>query len=243
MKNLLLGTALISSAFLFSANAYATSQTTATEQKLKVEVEVKEEKTFSELLEDYNKTDPSHSALFVTSREVNGWRVAGNDGKVVGEVRDVYIDASGNVKYVVTKFNRLRIREDVFMNPAEVQMSNIGNKYQLGLSEEQIETGSENMVKGKLPEAEENSVFTAKDLDRKKLETARGDKLGQVETILFAEDGLSAKALLVKVNFGPVRNKTMAIPFEALTIGIERGRPKVIISSEDAAAILTQATK
>ena len=246
MKKLLLGTALLSSAFLFPASANATSyttQTTTSGETVKVEVEIKEAKTFAEKLADYNKTDPTRSAMFVTAREISGWRVAANDGKVVGEVRDVYIDASGKVKYIVTKFNRLRIREDIFVNPADMQITNIGNKYQLGLAEEQIEAAAEQMVKNELPQSEENTTFTGDDLERKDLESSQGDELGQVDEILFSEDGLSASALLIKINFGPVRNKPIAVPFEALTIGMERGRPKVIISSEDAAAILMQATK
>ncbi len=197
--------------------------------------------SFAQKLEELNKGNPMNNPAFEASRKLLKRRIADSEGITVGEVRDVLIAQGGEVEMVIALFNRLHLSQEALLNVQDMQIKTLENRYQLGFNSKDIKIIFPEVPK-ELSDSDKSKFITVKDIKRKRLETTRGDKIGKIEDILFSEDGMQVKAAIVKVNYGPVRNKYVAVPFENIIFGKKRGHFKFYISSENALDIVKLAS-
>lgn len=247
MKHLLLCAASLCIVSFLSGPAFSVSYT-ATPQKSESETEneesteqntgqesVEENKaeTFEDKLIEFNKGD----VVLLESREILKGRIYDTDGVAIGEIKDVYLSEGGDISGILGVFGRLSLSGDVFLKKQDLKLKGYDSGYKLGFVGDEIKRVFSDLPK-KAPAPAGGKVLSSKQFAEKALRTAQGDDFGEIADIMFSEDKMHVDAALVKVNFGPVRNKLIAIPFEAVSFDIKRGRPFYTINSKMAAKVL-----
>jgi len=248
MKHLLLAAASLCLVSFLSGPAFSVSYTAtpqesdsdvvneeAAEQQESSEETLEENKaeTFEDKLIEFN----AGNVVLLESREILRGRIYDTDGVAIGEVKDVYLSEGGDISGIIGVFGRLSLSGDVFLKKQDLKLKGYESGYKLGFVGDEIKRVFSDLPK-KAPEPAGGKVLSSKQFAEKALRTTQGDDFGEIIDVMFSEDKLHVDAALVKVNFGPVRNKTIAIPFEAVSFDIKRGRPFYSINSKMAAKVL-----
>lgn len=248
MKRFLLTTALCAVTFGFTPYSLASDLFVSAPEEEKTQetndlssntttAQEETELTFDQKLIEYNKNKPLQNPKFTNTKDILDRRIADNQNKIVGEVKDIIIAQGGKVAFVQGVFNRLHLQGEVLLNYADMQIGYTEDGYSLGFKAEEIKE-----IHGELPKElsadKAQKQVSLKDIKGKRVKTKKGDQIGEIEQVLFSEDGSEALAAYVIVDYGPVKNVEMAVPFEALTFSQKNGRPEFFVDTETAMKIL-----
>lgn len=191
------------------------------------------ELTFAEKLELFN----NGGKTLVETRDILRGRVADAEGKAIGEVKDVFVMEGGFLAGITANMGRLSLSGDLFLTPQETGLSGTDIGYGINLTGKQVKSSYDSIAKGP-PDISGGKILSAQSFAGRDVTTLKGKDFAKIADILFSEDGTRAEAALLKIDYGPVRNAVVAVPIEALTFGLKRGRPSFVIDSDRAAETL-----
>lgn len=191
------------------------------------------ELTFKEKLAKFNGGD----AVLIETRDILKGRVADSEGKVIGEVKDVFVAQGGEVVGITAALGRLSLSGDVFLSTPDMSLEGSTKGYAIGLTGTEVKGIFGEIPKG-APDSQGGKILSAKIFSGKDVKTLKDKDFGEILEILFAEEGTRVEAALMKINYGPVKNAVVAVPMEAIRFSVERGRPSFSIKSEEAAEVL-----
>jgi sporulation protein YlmC with PRC-barrel domain len=167
-----------------------------------------------ETLSELNRIQPLQNPAYTRLAKIEERNLLDRKNRVVGQVKDVIIGDRGQISSLNVEFDRLRMRDTVFLNYADMNIRPSSNGYILTYDKDQIEDLYPSFLSSMESAAGTDSdVFSAKKLPGAMVETADGRRLGIVEDVLFANEGARVEALFVNIKMGVLRGKTIAIPY------------------------------
>ena len=246
MKHLLLCAASLCLVSFLSTPTMAVSYTSSTqesdsdsdwdetsdEKKNEEEKKSSEEMTFEEKLAEFNST----KAFLTESRKLFSGQVSDNEDRVIGEIKDIIIGEGGEVMGIIAVLGRLSLG-DVYMNTQDMKLEGSEKGYRIAYSGNVLKKIFLDMPKTP-PQSPEGKILSAKALYKKDVITRKGDSFGKIVDLLFSEDARHVEAILMEVDFGPLRKTLIAVPMEALTFSQKRTKPIFTIDSKMAAKVL-----
>ncbi|MCB1681397.1 MAG: PRC-barrel domain-containing protein [Alphaproteobacteria bacterium] len=245
MKHLLLIAATLGLVSLLSLDTYAVNYTAMPDSDSKAESddssakEKSEEKsedtasmTFEEKLAEFN----GGRSFLTDSRDLFAGKVFDNEGKSIGEIRDIVIGEGGDVMGIIAVLGRLSLGE-AYLNAQDMDLEGNEKGYAIKYSKDDVRKVFLDIPK-KAPESPEGKILSAKALYKKDVITRQGDGFGRILDLLFSEDHLRVEAAVIEVDFGPVRKRPIAVPIEALNFSQKRTKPIFTIDSKMAAKVM-----
>ena len=195
--------------------------------------------SLADVLLAVNKNSVLNGGGYVSSKNLLKRGVRDSAGKQIGEVRDVYVASGGTVPAVTAVFNRLRLNGTVALDVTADKV--VGDKAGYvtgGLSAEQIQGGFPQLVERTKTASPTQNGFSVSKLIGADVMSRGGEEVGKVKEILFDVKGERADLAFVTLSYGPVKNKSVVVPFSTFTLEDKRGRGQLVAPVTDIETIL-----
>lgn len=214
--------------FLFSSSDYAAAQDAG-----------KPSAAFMEQLAQLNRMAPLQNPRYERARDILNRKILDSGNKTIGEVQDVVLDRSGNVESLLARFDRLHLRQDVYVNYQQMAVHGMTDGYRLAFQAARVEEMYPELLAGiETASGEDSDTVNLKALQGMALRDAQGQKIGEIKDVLFSPDGRFVQGLYVEVDSGTARGAGVAIPFDAVTF-LEKSRwTGALLGEQDAQALL-----
>jgi len=164
-------------------------------------------------LRKMNRVPPQQNPQYQSSEKVMKGHVMDRTKKTVGEIHDILLRPSGAIDSLHVEFDRLRLSTQVYVDYSDMGMRPTSSGYITSFEDDQIEAVFPELLANIQTAAGNEDILSTKKLIGRKVQSKDGRNLGQVEDILFDAEGGRADALFVKMNFGRLTGKGIAIPF------------------------------
>lgn len=194
---------------------------------------------FVQSLAEINKIQPMQNPGYKHADDMVNWRVLDNKNKVVGSVNDMIVTKNGSVTSLAVEFDRLKLPGEVFIDYRELNTRPASSGYILGLADNQLENLYPNLLANiETAAGEAGEAFSARSLMGALVRSTDGRTFGKVQNILFGGGGQRAEALFIALDGGTLRGKTLAVPFGQVALQDNAGRTEVMLTKEQADAML-----
>lgn len=196
---------------------------------------------------DYNRIKPLQNPRYERSSQIMKRRVTDSKNKVVGEVKDILFDRGGRVTSLFVDFDRLRLRQPVYLDYNMLDVESISSGYRLGFRDEEIETlypallSSIETASGGEDSEDVFAVLSLKAILGKTVIDSDGTVLGKLQDVLFDSDGAYVRSVYLNINHGMVHNKGVAVPLSILGFEEKTGQTYVVIDKAYVGPILEMA--
>ncbi len=195
-------------------------------------------------INDRNRIDPMQNPRYVSSDKVMKRHILDNASGVVGEVKDIIIDENGLVISLYVDFDRLRLAEPIYMNYKDLDAESVTSGYRLGMNKKEIEELYPSLlssIETAAGEGEGVKKYSVRELIGSSVVTSDGDNIGNLEDILFDQEGSYVRGIYLNINYKTVRNKAIAVPLSVINFEPDNGRIHVMIKKKFADLIVKYA--
>lgn len=194
---------------------------------------------FAENLLQINRVKPLQNPQYTSANDILKRRIMDYQNKVVGEVVDTIIDKNGYVASLLVDFDRMHLRQNVFIDYQKTGVEGTADGYVLALREDEIsQRYPELLADIQTAAGEEGDVISVKKLRGEALRNERGRKIGTVKDILFAPNGRRVEALYVSVDYDTVRDIGIAVPYNAVKFEGKMDKPNPVLAKADAETLI-----
>lgn len=190
---------------------------------------------------DMNRIKPMQNPNWERSASVMKSRIQDRKNKVMGDLEDITIDTSGNIKSLRVDLDRLQLGTDIVLNYDDMNIRSGGRAYILGFEEEQLQEFYPQILASIETASGENSDrISVRNIINSDVMAADGRRIGKVEDVMFDELGSVVEALVIRVRYRMVGGESVAIPFSMAEYKPDRGnRYNVTLSNADADSVLS----
>lgn len=193
-------------------------------------------------LNEMNRIQPLQNPEYERTDRILGRRILDRKNKVVGQVHDVLLTRYGNISSLAVDFDRLRLREEVYLSYSDTQIRPASNGYVLGFDSAQIKALYPELLANIETAAGNSDIFSVHKIVGADVKAQDGRTLGIVDQVLFGGNGSRAEALYVSLN-GMSRGKGVAIPFGSARMAYKEGQVSIMVSDDIADSMMTVANK
>ncbi len=188
-----------------------------------------------------NRLKPLQNPRYIRFEKILKRKVIDSHNKVVGEVGDVLVDTRGTISSIHVGFDRLHLRQNVYLNYEALDIESVSNGYRLAFDDEQVVALYPELLANIETASGQSDVFSLSSILGKKVLDAKGRKIAKVSDILFDDTARIVKALYLDVNYKTIRNKGVAVPFSKVSLGYESGRLVVRVPQDLSEIVLNYA--
>ncbi|MCK5375143.1 MAG: PRC-barrel domain-containing protein [Alphaproteobacteria bacterium] len=202
------------------------------------------QKTISE----YNRIKPLQNPRYEESSEILKRRVIDSRNKVIGEVQDVLFDRYGRVTSLYVEFDRLNLGQSVYLNHDILDVKSVTTGYRLGFNDDEIKTLYPALLSGietasGTTKDNEQNRFSLKDILDTDVINSDGIIIGNLQDILFDNNGAYVRSVYLNINHRSVHNEGIAVPISILKFIEKGGKSYVVIDNAYVDSILEMAKK
>lgn len=193
-------------------------------------------------LSEMNRLKPLQNPRYKQSENILNSRIIDQHKKVVGEIQDALIDVgqNGKITSLLVEFDRLHLRQPVFLNYEALGISTTTNGYQIQASANDLsERYPELLANIQTASGEDGDILSLSSIMGRTVRTSKGLKIGSVQDILFNKSGASVKAAYLNISYKTLRNKGVAVPLDVLEFTTKNGYVNVAIDQRYADTIIT----
>lgn len=170
---------------------------------------------FYDALSDMNSMPALQRPSFKQGGDILADNILDSKSRVIGEIDDVIVSSDGSVYSVAAEFDRLALRQSVFMRFDSLQMKGISNGYRIGFDREQIEDIYPTLLADiETAAGSDASQFSLSSFEGGRLKSESGRSIGDISEVLFDEFGERAQAVFVTSKFRGLKGETVAVPFD-----------------------------
>ncbi len=170
-------------------------------------------------LKEMNKSNILFNTQYESLNKVLKGNIIDNKNRIIGTIRDVYINPYGAIASVDAEFDRLRLRQSVPLSYRQMGIRPAGNGYALGFDAKEIEEIYPSLLANVEPAAGTGrEVFSVRSLKGAQVKTTEGQPVGRVSDILFTAQGGRVEALYITLEVGTQRGKGAAVPMGAIRL-------------------------
>ncbi len=192
---------------------------------------------------DMNRLKPLQNPRYIRFEKVLKRKVIDSHNKVIGEVDDILVDAKGHVSSLHVVFDRLHLRQSVYLNYGALDIESVSNGYRLSFDDEQVAALYPEFLANIETASGQSDVFSLSSVIGQKVINAKGRKIGQVSDILFDDTARTAKALYINVNYKTTRDQGVAVPFSKVSLDYTGARLAVHLPQDLSAVVLNYAAE
>jgi len=194
-------------------------------------------------MNDENRIDPMQNPRYVSSAKIMKRHILDNASGVVGEVEDIIIDENGYVASLYVDFDRLRLSEPTYMAFKDLDAESVTSGYRLGMNKKEIEELYPSLLSSIETAAggDEGKKYSVKELIGSNVVTDEGDSIGNLEDMLFDQEGSYVRGVYLNINYKTVRNKAIAVPLSVVNFEQDNGKMRVMIEKKFADLIVKYA--
>lgn len=189
-------------------------------------------------LAEINRIKPLQNKTFIPSNDILNRRILDDQNKVVGELEDAIISTNGRIQSLLVSFDRLRLRNSVFIDYNRLGVGSVSDGYRLGLRDEKIEELYPELLADIQTAAGEDDQFSITRMINSTVVNDRGQRLGKVTHVLFDEDARTVIGYHFNVNYRTIRNEGIAVPFRSVFFEEKSGRMQARIGQDFSDAML-----
>ena len=196
---------------------------------------------FQTALSEMNRLKPLQNPRYKLSDDILNRRLIDQHKKVVGEVQDAVIDISDNGKItsLLVDFDRLHLRQPVFLNYETLGISPTAGGYQIASSANSIsEFYPELLANIQTASGDDGNIFSLSSVLGRTIKTSKGLRIGDVHDILFDQTGTFVKGAYLNLSYKTIRKKGIAVPLDALDFTTSNGYINVSIDQKYADTII-----
>ena len=201
---------------------------------------------FKNTISDFNRLKPLQNPRYEQSEEILDRRILDSKNKTIGVVKDVIFDTrNGRVKSLYVDFDRLRLRQAVYLDYDQLNIESVSTGYKMGFAKDEIKS----LYPALLSSIETAAGETADYSKYINLETALGSQivssngtiLGTLEDVLFNDRGKYVRAFYLNINYSTIHNEGVAVPLSIVKFEDDFGKTKIIIDEAYIDTILEMA--
>ena len=187
-------------------------------------------------LEELNKSNILFNTQYESLTDIFKGNIIDNKNRVIGVIRDVYINPYGAITSVGAEFDRLRLRQSVPLPYQQMGIRPTNSGYALGFDAKEIEDMYPSLLANVEPAAGSGrEVFSVRALKNSRVKTPDGRVVGRVSDVLFAALGGRAEALYITLETGMQRGKSAAVPFGS--VRLPQSGDGVVMEADQAKAL------
>lgn len=190
--------------------------------------------TFALTLGEYNRVNPKQSNLYTRGSRLTGGRVFDAHDRTIGDLDDIIIDNSGNIKALQSSLNRLpHGGADLSLDYSSLNIAPTNGGYKLNQTETQLADMMPQLLSSIATAAGPGSgALSVKDLIGASVQSEKGARIGKIEDVIFEQSGAHVYALLIRVNYKSVAGKSISVPMEAAQYEQQGRSLNVVLSGE-----------
>jgi len=185
-----------------------------------------------------NRVKPQQNPKYERARDILDRRVLDRRSRVIGEVRDVVVDRGGTVSSLLVVFNRLHLKQEVFLNYNDLSVKGGYDDYELALLREDVRDMYPQLLANIETAAGDDDLLSLRNVKGTWLYNAHGKKLGRITDVLFSSDGRRAEAIYAEIDYGSLRDVGVAIPFNAAMFREKRGRLQAVLGPQESTQLV-----
>lgn len=191
---------------------------------------------FQESLNALNRLKPLQNPQYQKSSAILHGNVIDQQNKVIGQIDDVLVLSDGGaVMSLQVTFDRLQLREPVFLDFQKMKIGAASNGYQLSLRGEEVASIYPELLSNiETAAGTDNEIVSVNGLIGKSVSGANGQAIGEIQDVLFRKKGEQVDSVYVNVNSGIIRNVGVAIPISALNFSEYHERMSVKMAQDQA---------
>jgi sporulation protein YlmC with PRC-barrel domain len=167
----------------------------------------------TEVIAQTNRINALQNPKYDRAAEVLGRRILDRKSKVVGDVNDIILNENGNISYLDVEFDRLQLRNKVYVNYGTFNIRPTTNGYAMTFDANEIESVYPAMLADIESAAGEEDSYSLQKLQGMEVWTESGRKIGNISDVLFGADGQRAELIYVTLSSGNTRGDGLAIPY------------------------------
>jgi sporulation protein YlmC with PRC-barrel domain len=192
-----------------------------------------------------NRIKPLQNPKLMKSEAVLDRTVIDSQNKIVGRVDDFMIGADGAIAGAQISFDRLRLREPVFLSAQATSFTPSSNGFKIGLAGEQIQSMYPQLL---------NAIETAAGEDAMPQISLRSSigadvyaedqgRIGRIADVFLDDTGAKIQGFYIELEKGALRGSGVAVPLGMLSFMDNGGALAAQISQADASLLQSFAAK
>ncbi len=196
---------------------------------------------FEAKINKINRLKPLQNPRYELSKDILARSIVSRQNRVVGDVHDVLIDLNGGtVTTLLTDFDRLHLRQPVFLNYEAMNIAPTNDGYKLEFTEDSLEELYPSLLANiKTASGSEGNIFSLTSILGRDVLTSDHLKIGKIQDVLFDQTGTAVKSAYLNIDYKTIHDEGVAIPFESLSFKKHHdGRAVAIISKAHADAVI-----
>ncbi|MCB1783758.1 MAG: PRC-barrel domain-containing protein [Alphaproteobacteria bacterium] len=198
-----------------------------------------QQKGFKENLLLMNRVKPLQNPQYQDVQHTLDRRVMDYQQKTVGQVEDLLVEPNGYVSSVEVDFDRMHLRQSVYVDYQAMAIQGTLDGYVLALREDEIAKKYPELLSNiETAAGDDSDLISIQKLRGADLENEIGRKIGTIRDILFSTNGRRAEGLYVSVSYDTVRNVGVAVPFNAVEFRNKGGRLEPTLAKDEALALV-----
>lgn len=201
---------------------------------------------FQKRITDINRIDPLQNPRHEKSVDVLDRHILDSKSKIIGEVDDILINLDGHVLSLLVTFDRLRLRQSVYLNYELLDVESVTSGYRIGFDKDGVEdiypelsSAIETSSGG--DDSEDVAQYSVKALIGSVVVTNENIKIGKLQDILFNQDGTYVRSVYLDVNYKTIHDKGVAVPLSVLKFERKVGQTRAVIDKRYVDMILKYA--
>ncbi|MDH5722622.1 MAG: PRC-barrel domain-containing protein [Alphaproteobacteria bacterium] len=217
---------------IFSIPAFA--QNIEEEKKLLTPI------TFLDYLREHNRIKPMQNPKHEHGIDILDRRIMDQTKKAIGQVKDVVVSTDGKIRYLKIDFDKISLRKEVYLDYHRMNIGANNDGYTLPFRKEEIKDLYSKFTRQITPHSDQISLVG---IIGKEIRDTNKIRLGTIDEILFDEFGSKVELIYMTVDYGVIRDKGLAIPFESVKFDYRNGYVYPTIEKEFSDIVLDYVRK
>ncbi len=189
---------------------------------------VKFQKTINEL----NRLKPLQNPRYKLSKKILYSHIVDRKNKTIGKLEDILITENGDISSLFVSFDRMHLRNSVYLNYQNLDIIGTGSGYKLDIDKKEVANIYPNLLANIETAAGQSNIVSLSSLLGKNVYNAKNERIAKIQDILFDQYGEKIKAIYLNVGYKNTRNKGVSIPYTALNIENNNGYIKLSINQD-----------
>jgi len=190
-------------------------------------------------LQELNRFKPLQNPKFERGTDVLDRRIIDRKNKVIGEVEDLVVSSAGRVTAIRADLDRLHLSQEVFLNVEEFRIIPLSDAFGIQSDSEDIKSQYPQLLASiETAAGDGTDSFSAKNIIGIRLWTRDGRNLGEVDDILFNQEGNAILAIYTRLDYQNLRGSEVAIPFNNISFEQKRRRFSGVLDNDFADAVI-----
>ena len=198
---------------------------------------------YTATLLELNRIRPDQNPAYTPGKQQVNARILDKKLSTIGKVEDIVVAPNGKYETILANINATGFREDIALDVVSYVTKPTPDTFTVSLDKDQLKQNMSQLMAATNTASGESGPFTMKSLQNAEVIKQDGTPIAKVKDVLVDNKAMQIVSLLVTINSGSTRGKTIAIPYEAANARLENGKAILTVTDAQASTMQSMATR